>query len=482
MKRGTVGAFLGAMALGIGLGAGTFWLFSARQAAKAQGGAYARGATAGAGGQGAGAVGGSGQAIRVPHKIMYHCAMHPNYISDKPGTCPICGMDLVPFEDHAAPEGADAGKGAVRIDAAAIRNMGVRTETVGKRSLAAAIRTSGKIAVDEKRLFSVNARVEGFVETLRASITGQPVRQGETLLELYSPELASTQEEYLQALRYAKGLEAKGDGPGTRSAAELVESSRRRLANWGVPEPEIKALEQRGSARKTLPIVSPASGVVLEKAVLQGQSVSPGMTLFRIADLSRVWVVANLYQGDLARVKVGSSADITLSYLPGKTFAGRVAFVSPVLDPATRTAEVRIEVGNTPGLDLKPEMFATVVIRAPSAAPAVAVPEQSIIRSGRRDIAVVALADGYFEPREVKLGSSADGYVEVLEGLSEGDKLVVSSQFLIDSESNLKAAIEQMRMRPGGEDTMQGGPQGGAPTGGAEGGHSGHEGHGGAAP
>jgi Cu(I)/Ag(I) efflux system membrane fusion protein len=408
--------------------------------------------------------------------------MHPNYISDKPGTCPICGMDLVPMEDHSAPEGADAGKGAVRIGAAAIRNMGVRTETVGKRTLAAAIRTSGKIAVDEKRLFSVNARVEGYVEALRASTTGQPVRQGETLLELYSPELASTQAEYLQALRYAKGLEARGDGPGARSAAELVESSRRRLANWDVPESEIKALEHRGSARKTLPIASPVSGVVLEKAVLQGQSVSPGMALFRIADLSRVWVVANLYQGDLARVKVGSGADIALSYLPGKTFAGRVAFVSPVLDPATRTAEVRIEVGNTPALDLKPEMFATVVIRAPASVPVVAVPEQAIIRSGRRDIAVVALEGGYFEPREVKLGASADGYVEVLEGLSEGDKLVVSSQFLIDSESNLKAAIEQMRMRPGGEDGVQGGANGAAPGGAGSASGGGHAGHGGAMP
>ncbi|HKP95311.1 MAG TPA: efflux RND transporter periplasmic adaptor subunit [Fibrobacteria bacterium] len=425
LKRKTAWLVLAAAAIGAALGAGAFRLLGQRQA----------------------------EAAPAPAaKTMYTCAMHPNYISEKPGHCPFCGMELVPMGN-----GSEGGKGTgasgapgargVRIDAATLRNMGVRTEPVAKRTLAPAVRTSGKIAVDEKRQFSVNARVAGFVESLRAATTGQAVRRGETLLELYSPELASTQEEYLQALRYAKGLQAKGGGPAAAAAAELVESSRRRLLNWDVPEAEIRALEERGSARKTLPVVSPASGVVLEKLVLQGQNVTPGMPLYRIADLSRVWVVANVYQGDLARIQAGSRAEITLSYLPGKTFRGRVAFVSPVLDPATRTAEVRIETGNTPALDLKPEMFATVVMQAPRAAPVVAVPEQAIIRSGRRDIAVVAAGGGRFEPREVKLGAAADGYVEVLEGLAEGESLVVSSQFLIDSESNLKAAIEQMQAR-----------------------------------
>jgi membrane fusion protein, copper/silver efflux system len=354
-----------------------------------------------------------------------------------------------------------------------LRNMGVRTALVEKRELAPEIRTSGKIAVDESRQVSVNARVGGYVEILRASATGKAVRKGETLLELYSPELTGTQEEFIQALRYANGLHAKeakeakeadegqggrdgrdvGEGQGKpggyASAQELVESARRRLANWGVPEERIRALERGGAAQRTLPVVAPSPGVILEKFVLQGQKIEPGAPLYRIADLSKVWVVANAYQGDLARVKAGAAADIVLSYLPGRTFTGRVTFVSPVLDPETRTAEVRIEVSNTPALDLKPEMFATVTVKAATRGPVVAVPEQALIRTGRRDIAVVASGDGYFEPRDVKLGAAAEGYVEVLDGLREGESLVVSSQFLIDSESNLKAAIEQMQTREG---------------------------------
>jgi Cu(I)/Ag(I) efflux system membrane fusion protein len=324
------------------------------------------------------------------------------------------------------------------------------------RDLADEVRASGRVAVDEARQYSVNARVAGWAESLRASATGQAVRKGETLLELYSPELVGAQEEYLQALRYAGAASgAEGEGPGRhaaearRAARELLASARSRLLNWGFPEGRIAELERRGAAERTLPIPSPASGVVLEKQVLQGQSVSPGMTLYRIADLSRVWVVASIYQADLGQVKVGSPAEIALSYLPGRTFGGRVAFVSPVLDPETRTAEVRVEVANTASLDLKPEMFASVILAAESSGPVVAVPEQAVIRSGRRNLAIVSLGQGYFEPRELVLGRSAGGWAEVLEGLREGESLVVSSQFLIDSESNLKAAIQRMQSRGG---------------------------------
>jgi Cu(I)/Ag(I) efflux system membrane fusion protein len=456
MKGNMAAVALGAALAGGGIGAGAFWMLSERRAA---GSAMDADGARGAAPSGAGKAG----AIKAPGKTMYTCAMHPNYISDKPGTCPICGMTLVPAAGGGhGHEGLDGKR--VLIDSVTLRNMGVRTARVARRELAPEIRTSGKIAVDEARQIVVNARVGGWVENLRASATGKAVRKGEALLELYSPELLSTQEEYLQAVRYAKGLEGKG-GAGS-GAAELVESARRRLLNWGVPEDRIRALEQGGAAQRTVPVAAPASGVILEKTVMQGQNVMPGAPLFRIADLSKVWVVANAYQGDLARVKVGSPASIALSYLPGKTFTGRVAFVSPVLDPDTRTAEVRIEVANTAALDLKPEMFATVTLRAASSGPVVAVPEQALIRSGRRDIAVVAVGNGYFEPREVRLGTASEGYVEVLEGLREGEELVVSSQFLIDSESNLKAAIEQMQSREGGaagEEGDTGAADGGMP-------------------
>ncbi|MDB5106580.1 MAG: hypothetical protein JWP91_4269 [Fibrobacteres bacterium] len=389
------------------------------------------------------------------HKTLYTCAMHPQYISDKPGNCPICGMTLVPVDGERAGgagdtaggggpagpmDGAGQGSRGIRIDPATVQNMGVKTEPVAKRDMRAEIRTSGKVKVDESRLTLVNARVMGYAERLNVNVTGQKVGKGQPLLELYSPDLVSTQEEYLQALRYANGMQGT-EGSGSR---DLVESSRRRLLNWGVSPREIESLEKLGHARNTLSIVSPASGVVIEKMVVQGQNITPGMELYKIADLSKVWVVASVYQRDLALAKVGSPAEVELSYQPGKPFQGKVTFVSPVLDEQTKTAEVRIEVPNTPSLDIKPEMFATVRILSGARREAVAVPEQSIIRSGRRNIAIVALGGGYFEPREVKLGASSNEYVEVLEGLAEGESLVISSQFLIDSESNLKAAIRQL--------------------------------------
>ena len=394
-------------------------------------------------------------------KAMYHCAMHPWYISDKPGKCPVCGMELTKMD-----AGTDAtqatGGGPVHIDPAVIQNMGVRTEAVARRDLASEVRAPGKIEVDEARVAVVNARVMGYVEKLYADVTGQRVRKGGPLLELYSPDLSSAQEEYLQALRYARasGKAAGGD--------ELAESARRRLANWGLAPAEIAGLERGGKARSTLALPAPISGVVLDKKVVLGQSVQPGMELYTLADLSRVWAVARVYQSDLAVIRAGSEAEVELAYLPGKPFRGKIIFVSPVLDPAARTAEVRVELDNTPDLALKPEMIATIVLRGPARKGVLAVPEQALIHSGRRTLAIVALGGGYFEPREVVLGASAGGYVEVTQGLEEGEGLVISSQFLIDSESNFKAAIQRMQQaavgQPGAAAPSAGPPPAGAPA------------------
>jgi RND family efflux transporter MFP subunit len=385
--------------------------------------------------------------------------MHPWYISDKPGHCPVCGMELVKM-DAAESAHPPAGGGPVRIDPAVIQNMGVRTEAVARRDLSPEVRAPGKIQVDEARVAVVNARVMGYAEKLYADVTGQRVRKGKPLLELYSPDLASAQEEYLQALRYARaaGKAAGGD--------ELAESARRRLANWGLSPGEFAELERAGHARSTFALAAPITGIVLEKKVVRGQNVAPGMELYTLADLSKVWAVARVYQADLDAVRPGGEAEVELAYLPGKPFRGKIVFVSPVLDPAARTAEVRVELANTPDLALKPEMIATVILHGPVRKGVLAVPEQALIRSGKRTVAIVALGAGYFEPRDVVLGASAGGYVEVTQGLEEGEGLVVSSQFLIDSESNLRAAVERMQAARG-----PGGPMGadsaGKPSGGA---------------
>jgi len=214
--------------------------------------------------------------------------------------------------------------------------------------------------------------------------------------------------------------------------------------NWGVSQNDIDKLDAEREPLKTMAIVSPVDGLIMEKMVIKGQNIMAGMELYKIADLSNVWVLASVYQSELPWVKTGQSANVELSYIPGKVFPGLVTFISPMLDMETRTAQVRIEVANTSAFDIKPGMFATVTIKSPAVSNTVAVPEEAIIHSGERDIAVIDLGNGYFEPRPVKLGVYADGYVQVLGGIQEGELVVVSSQFLIDSESNLKAAITQM--------------------------------------
>jgi len=380
-----------------------------------------------------------GSAGSGERKIAYYQdPMHPWFTSDKPGKAPDCGMDLVPVY-----EGESDAKG-IRIDPVTVQNIGVKVEEVTERPLKKVIRTVGKVEANETKIYSINTKIMGWVEKLYVDYTGKPVRKGERLLELYSPELVSTQQEYLQAIQYQKQLEQSSVDEARSGAQSLVESAKRRLLYWDIPQSEIDALEQRGTPKKTLTIYSPADGYVMDKMVFKGQNIMAGMELYRIADLSTVWIMADIYQYELPWVKVGQRAEIELSYLPGKQFEGTVTYIYPMLSMETKTAKVRVEVRNTPTLELKPEMFATVQIESPVALNAVAVPEQAIIRSGDRNVVVVALGGGYFDPRDVKLGVSAAGYVQVLAGIKQGEKIVVSSQFLIDSESNLKAAISQM--------------------------------------
>ncbi|MEN6295153.1 MAG: efflux RND transporter periplasmic adaptor subunit [Chloroherpetonaceae bacterium] len=367
----------------------------------------------------------------------YQDPMHPWYTSDKPGKAPDCGMDLVPVY-----EGEENING-IKIDPTVIQNIGVTTEEVKKRTLTKEIRTVGKIDYNETRLYSVNTKYMGWVEKLYVNYTGKYVSKGEKLLEVYSPDLVSTQEEYLQAVKYRKSLENSSEDI-KKGAEDLIQSAKRRLLYWDISEIEIDNLENKGIPKKTLPIYSPANGIVTDKMIVEGDNIMTGMNLFKIADLSSVWVIAEIYQFELPWVKVGQTADIELSYLPGRSYKGKINYIYPYLGMETKTIKVRVELRNTSNYDLKPGMFATVIIKSPIKIESIAVPDQAIIRSGERDIVIISLGNGYFEPREVKLGVAANNYVQILEGLHEGEQVVTSSQFLIDSESNLRTAINQM--------------------------------------
>jgi membrane fusion protein, copper/silver efflux system len=368
-------------------------------------------------------------------KIVYHCPMHPNYLSNKPGTCPICGMDLVAINEADTLSGEMAGAGNyVKIDPTVVQNIGVRTEKAALRTLKRDIRSSASIVADERRKYTVATKVMGYVEKLYVNYTGQRVVKGQPLFDLYSPDLVSAQAEYLSAFSYAKSADAD----------RLLESSRERLRNWDITEEQIAALEKRGKPQKNLTLVSPADGIVTEKMVVEGQSVEPGMTLYKIADYGHVWAVGAIYQQDIPLIALGQRAEVELDYFRGRVFPGTVSYVAPELDTVSRTLMVRVDLANTPDLALKPGMNATITLRSALVKNGLTVPDQAVIRSGLRTLVVVSLGNGFFEPREITVGQSAGGYAEVIAGVNDGEEIVVSSQFLIDAESNLKTAVMKM--------------------------------------
>lgn len=371
-------------------------------------------------------------------KIAYYKdPMHPWYTSDKPGIAPDCGMELVPvYEGESDVQG-------IKIDPVVVQNIGVRVETVKRQKMQKVIRTTGKIDYDETKVTTITTKIMGWVEKLYVDYTGKYISKGQPLFEIYSPELVSTQEEYLQAIRYLKKV-SQSSSDVKEGAQELVNSAKRRLLYWDISEKDIEEIERNNAPKKTLTIYSPVNGIVVEKMVFLGQQIMAGMELYKVADLSTVWVMADIYQMDLPWIKLGQRVELELSYLPGKTYQGKVTYIYPFLNEETKTVKVRTEVRNTANYDFKPGMFATVKFVSPVSVDAIVVPNQAIIRSGERNIAVISLGGGYFEPREVKLGVESDGLVQILEGVQEGEKIVVSSQFLIDSESNLKAAIQQI--------------------------------------
>lgn len=413
-------------------------------------------------------------------KQLYTCGMHPWIITEEPGQCPICGMNLVPKKDDAEPAATAAatssgerkilywkapmnpteiykapGKSAmgmdlvpvyedevvggveVRVDPVTQQNMGIRTARVESGPLVNKIRTYGHITYDETRTAQVSPKISGWIEKLHIDFTGKFVKKGTPLFDIYSPELVTAQEEYLVAFKTLSAM------PGDRGK-DLVSSARRRLEYWDVAETEIRAIERSGVTRKNVTIRSPFSGVVTHKNAVEGVFVKAGQTIYRVADLSRVWAEAHIYEYELPWVKTGQKATMNLPYQPGKTYTGTVTFVYPYLQRKTRDVVIRLEFDN-PLRELKPDMYVDVWIETGGRGEGLLIPSEAVIRSGERNVVFVTRGDGKFTPRDVTLGLSTEGgNVQILSGLAAGEEVVTSGQFLLDSESKLKEAVQKM--------------------------------------
>ena len=329
----------------------------------------------------------------------------------------------------------------VRLSSEAARRIGVTYATVVRRAQPASVRLVGTITYDETRLHSVNPKIEGWVERLYVDFTGAPVRAGQPLLELYSPMLVSAQEELLLARRLVADAGAGGSERAAATARELLESARRRLRYWDVSAADIARIEERGTPQRTFALRSPRGGVVVEKLAVEGTRIMPGMDIYRIADLSTVWVEGEVYEKDLGRVSVGQAAHITLDAYPGEMFHGRVQYVYPTVSPESRTGRVRVAVPN-PGQRLMPGMYANLVVEGAPGAAVLAVPRSAVHFTGERALVFVREADGALVPHVVTTGYAEGEWIEIRSGLSEGEQVVSSANFLIDAESNMGSALD----------------------------------------
>lgn len=332
----------------------------------------------------------------------------------------------------------------VRLSAAQVQTIGVTYAVVQRGPLERTVRTVGQIAPAESRLTEVTTKIDGFVDRLFVDATGVAVRNGEPLLTLYSPMLVAAQEELLTAKRLAASLDSI-DADAWRNAQALLEAARRRLAYWDISADQIARLERTGEVTKTLTLVAPFDGVVLEKMVVQGQAVMPGMRLYRLADLSTVWIEADVFEQDLPLVRMGAAARVELAAYPGRSLTGRVSFVWPLVDAQSRTGRVRVAVPN-PGGTLKPGMFATLFFNAPLGRDVLSVPAEAVVMTGERNVVFVVGREGALEPREVTLGRRASERLEVLSGVHEGERIVASANFLVDAESRLGAGAGTANM------------------------------------
>ncbi|MDF9393385.1 MULTISPECIES: efflux RND transporter periplasmic adaptor subunit [Methylococcus] len=367
------------------------------------------------------------ETVTARRPVFYRNPMNPQVTSPVPAKDDM-GMDYVPVYAEDLASSASSGESVIRLGPEKVQKLGVRSEPARRRVLTHVIRALGVVEIDERRVHAIAPRFEGWIERLGVNTTGQPVRQGEVLLEAYSPELVSTQEEYRIA----------GSGETGRA---LREGAIQRLHNWSVPEPWLRRFAASGEIQRRVPLTSPVHGIVLEKNALQGMRFMAGDTLFRIADLSTVWVIASIFEQDLGHVRVGQSARIGFNAYPDQSFEGRVSYVYPTVSDAVRTARVRIELAN-PKQVLKPAMYGNVELDAAAdTVPVLTVPDSAVLDSGTRRLVLVRVGEDRFEPRPVETGQRVEGYTEIRRGLGEGEEVVTRANFLIDSESNLRAAI-----------------------------------------
>ena len=383
------------------------------------------------------------QAPRGEHKILYYYdAMNPTFQSPKPGTA-TDGMPLVPkYADE------DAGTdnmpvGTVKISDRKQQLIGVETGTVERQRLTRTIRAVGQLTADETKLAHVHLKVNGWIEQIYVDYIGQLVKKGQPLFTIYSPDLVATEQEYLIARR---GKQYLGNSPfpdAAQGSESLLQSARERLRLWDISDDQIKKLDETGEVTRTLTFYSPVTGFVLDRKAFPQTSVTPDMELYTVADLSTIWGTAEIYEYEVPYVRVGQRAQMELSYFPGKAYNGRVTYIYPTVDPQTRTVKVRLEFPN-PNFELKPQMFSDVMLKI-DYGDQIVVPQDAVLDSGERQTVFVALPNGYFEPREIKLGAKLEDKVIVLSGLKVGETIVTSGNFLIDSESRLKSAMGGMK-------------------------------------
>ena len=368
----------------------------------------------------------------------------------------VAGIAVAGREDSApdgGPEGHDhaamaAGGGEllpVSLDAESARRIGVTYATATTRPLTHSVRTVGSVTYDETRLVKVNPKIEGWVEELYVDFTGAPVRRGQPLLAVYSPMLVSAQEELILARRLSDQAAAGGGERATANARDLIEAARRRLRYWDIPDDVIRRIEDTGTPQKTLVLNAPASGIVIEKMVVEGARIMPGMDLYLIADLSRVWIEGEVFEKDISLVHLGQTARVTFEAYPGEVFTGTITFVHPTVSIEGRTGRIRVELAN-PDLRLKPGMYATMDLHSGAGRPALMIPRSAVHFTGERALVFVRTPDDVLRPREITTGLIAGADIEVLAGLVEGEVVVSSANFLIDAESNMGSSMEGMDM------------------------------------